>query len=183
MGAATSSEASPQEYEQIRGQAPQIGGNLPSALVICGPSGVGKGTLIKQLTSQSRQFGFSCSHTTRQPRQGEVVSLLFTICIAVSFVFSSFFCFSSSSFFLFSFSFFLFSMLPYLQGKRAYSVEFMHKPCCLDLGPMSNAHVEYCSAVLYSPFAWRVVPRARCRQAFGDLKQSLQRLPVHVIKE
>lgn len=45
----------------------------PSALVIVGPSGVGKNTLIKQLMEGNNQFGFSISHTTRQPRQGEKV--------------------------------------------------------------------------------------------------------------
>jgi hypothetical protein len=40
-------------------------------LVICGPSGVGKGTLIKRLLKEhSEHFGFSVSHTTRAPRQG-----------------------------------------------------------------------------------------------------------------
>lgn len=43
----------------------------PSALVVVGPSGVGKGTLIERLMSSSDSFGFSCSHTTRQPRQQE----------------------------------------------------------------------------------------------------------------
>ncbi len=48
----------------------------PSALVVCGPSGVGKGTLIKKLKDNSpRLFGFSCSHTTRSPRQGEQVGI------------------------------------------------------------------------------------------------------------
>jgi len=47
-------------------------------LVVCGPSGVGKGTLIDLLMKrfppiESRdQIGFSVSHTTRQPREGEV---------------------------------------------------------------------------------------------------------------
>lgn len=46
----------------------------PSALVITGPSGVGKGTLIRKLMQQAeQQYGFSCSHTTRKPRDGEVV--------------------------------------------------------------------------------------------------------------
>jgi guanylate kinase len=45
----------------------------PSALVVVGPSGVGKGTLIERLMSSSDSFGFSCSHTTRQPRQQEKV--------------------------------------------------------------------------------------------------------------
>lgn len=48
-------------------------GGLPSALVVVGPSGVGKGTLISQLMASSDSFGFSCSHTTRAPRDGEKV--------------------------------------------------------------------------------------------------------------
>jgi len=43
----------------------------PRALVIVGPSGVGKGTLIKRLRDGNDKFGFSTSHTTRQPRPGE----------------------------------------------------------------------------------------------------------------
>jgi guanylate kinase len=43
------------------------------ALVISGPSGVGKGTLIHRLLEQyPDKFGFSVSHTTRDPRAGEV---------------------------------------------------------------------------------------------------------------
>ncbi|KAL9191190.1 hypothetical protein ACHAXT_000896 [Thalassiosira profunda] len=48
-------------------------------LVVCGPSGVGKGTIISRFmegknTEESSlpKFGFSVSHTTRQPRPGEV---------------------------------------------------------------------------------------------------------------
>jgi guanylate kinase len=44
----------------------------PTPLVICGPSGVGKGTLIKMLMSNYKVFGFSVSNTTRAPREGEV---------------------------------------------------------------------------------------------------------------
>lgn len=42
-------------------------------IVFCGPSGVGKGTLIEMLMKRfpNEQFGFSVSHTTRQPREGE----------------------------------------------------------------------------------------------------------------
>jgi len=44
----------------------------PKPLVICGPSGVGKSTIIKRLTDEfPGLFGFSVSHTTRQPRNGE----------------------------------------------------------------------------------------------------------------
>jgi len=42
-------------------------------VVFCGPSGVGKSTLVKQLRSEfPTAFGFSVSHTTRKPREGEV---------------------------------------------------------------------------------------------------------------
>lgn len=41
-------------------------------LVVCGPSGVGKGTIIDALTKKHEaKFGFSVSHTTRDPRPGE----------------------------------------------------------------------------------------------------------------
>ncbi|KAI8835903.1 P-loop containing nucleoside triphosphate hydrolase protein [Chytridium lagenaria] len=42
------------------------------ALVISGPSGVGKSTLLKSLFNKyPSSFGFSVSHTTRSPRPGE----------------------------------------------------------------------------------------------------------------
>ena len=42
-------------------------------VVIAGPSGVGKGTLLKRLLDEyPERFGFSVSHTTRNPRPGEV---------------------------------------------------------------------------------------------------------------
>lgn len=41
--------------------------------VLVGPSGVGKGTLIKKMTAEfPNAFGFSVSTTTRKPRPGEV---------------------------------------------------------------------------------------------------------------
>ena len=44
-----------------------------SAVLFCGPSGVGKGTLIDLLMKRYPDaFGFSVSHTTRAPRDGEV---------------------------------------------------------------------------------------------------------------
>mmetsp|Transcript_43659 Transcript_43659/g.92809 ORF Transcript_43659/g.92809 Transcript_43659/m.92809 type:complete len:92 (-) Transcript_43659:280-555(-) len=45
----------------------------PRPVVICGPSGVGKGTLIELLQEHfpAGKFGFSVSHTTRKPREGE----------------------------------------------------------------------------------------------------------------
>ncbi|GIL48537.1 hypothetical protein Vafri_5038, partial [Volvox africanus] len=49
----------------------QKAASLPSALVLVGPSGVGKGTLAKRLIEDGDQFGFSVSHTTRAPRPNE----------------------------------------------------------------------------------------------------------------
>ncbi|XP_028774453.1 guanylate kinase 2-like isoform X2 [Neltuma alba] len=44
-------------------------GNPPKPVVITGPSGVGKGTLISMLVKEfPSMFGFSVSHTTRPPR-------------------------------------------------------------------------------------------------------------------
>jgi len=44
-----------------------------NVVVICGPSGVGKGTLVNQILAEyPENFGFSVSHTTRKPRPGEV---------------------------------------------------------------------------------------------------------------
>jgi len=44
-----------------------------SILVLCGPSGAGKSTLIKRLMKErASRFGFSVSHTTRKPREGEI---------------------------------------------------------------------------------------------------------------
>jgi len=45
----------------------------PCPVIFCGPSGVGKGTLIDMLMKKfpNEQFGFSVSHTTRKPREGE----------------------------------------------------------------------------------------------------------------
>lgn len=44
----------------------------PRPVVVCGPSGVGKGTLINKLMTEFPEtFGFSVSHTTRAPRPGE----------------------------------------------------------------------------------------------------------------
>ncbi|KAK6515893.1 hypothetical protein TWF281_004484 [Arthrobotrys megalospora] len=42
-------------------------------IVVCGPSGVGKGTLCEKLKAANPElFKSSISHTTRQPRKGEV---------------------------------------------------------------------------------------------------------------
>ncbi|MCI6376630.1 MAG: guanylate kinase [Clostridiales bacterium] len=41
-------------------------------LIISGPSGTGKGTLVKKLMDSDPTFRFSCSVTTRKPREGEI---------------------------------------------------------------------------------------------------------------
>ena len=41
-------------------------------LIISGPSGTGKGTLVKKLMDSDPSFRFSCSVTTRKPRVGEI---------------------------------------------------------------------------------------------------------------
>lgn len=41
-------------------------------LIISGPSGAGKGTLVKKLMDTDSSFRFSCSVTTRAPRAGEI---------------------------------------------------------------------------------------------------------------
>jgi hypothetical protein len=43
--------------------------------VVCGPSGVGKGTIINKFMEEmggKDVFGFTVSHTTRAPREGEI---------------------------------------------------------------------------------------------------------------
>lgn len=44
----------------------------PAVFVITGPSGVGKGTVIRALREKHRGLGLSVSATTRAPREGEV---------------------------------------------------------------------------------------------------------------
>lgn len=47
-------------------------GEAEKPIVISGPSGVGKGTLISKLMEEfPSMFGFSVSHTTRAPRKNE----------------------------------------------------------------------------------------------------------------
>lgn len=59
-------------------------------LVVCGPSGVGKGTIISRFMHENNsmpssdvslpKFVFSVSHTTRQPRDGEVNGVHYHFC-------------------------------------------------------------------------------------------------------
>jgi guanylate kinase len=49
-----------------------MSGEEAKVFVITGPSGVGKGTLIKMLRERVPDLALSVSATTRQPREGEV---------------------------------------------------------------------------------------------------------------
>ena len=46
--------------------------NTGVMLIICAPSGTGKSTLVRRLTSEFPAFAFSVSCTTRTPRPGEI---------------------------------------------------------------------------------------------------------------
>jgi guanylate kinase len=51
----------------------ETGPDFHRPLIMSGPSGVGKSTLLKRLLEEyPDKFGFSVSHTTRSPRPGEV---------------------------------------------------------------------------------------------------------------
>ena len=45
--------------------------NLKKLIIITGPSGVGKGTVVKQLLDRNKDIWLSISATTRNPRMGE----------------------------------------------------------------------------------------------------------------
>ena len=46
--------------------------NLNQLIILTGPSGVGKGTIIKKIIKKDKRFWVSISATTRKPREGEV---------------------------------------------------------------------------------------------------------------
>jgi guanylate kinase len=48
---------------------------MPRAVVITGPSGVGKGTLIRSLRERMPELELSVSATTRRPRPGETIGV------------------------------------------------------------------------------------------------------------
>lgn len=59
--------------DQVVAWSRGVQGDAPKPVVISGPSGVGKGTLISKLTEEfPSAFGFSVSHTTRNPREKEI---------------------------------------------------------------------------------------------------------------
>ena len=45
--------------------------NLKTLIIITGPSGVGKGTVVKEILNRDRHIWLSISATTRKPREGE----------------------------------------------------------------------------------------------------------------
>ena len=46
--------------------------NFKKLIIITGPSGVGKGTVVKEILGKKRNIWLSVSATTRNPRKGEV---------------------------------------------------------------------------------------------------------------
>ena len=46
--------------------------NFNQLIILTGPSGVGKGTIIKKIVKKDNRFWVSISATTRKPRKGEV---------------------------------------------------------------------------------------------------------------
>jgi len=64
--------STPFGFGPLKGSAALCDGNTKRPVVVCGPSGVGKGTLLAKLMAEfPEEFGFSVSHTTRAPRPGE----------------------------------------------------------------------------------------------------------------
>ena len=45
--------------------------NFKNLIILTGPSGVGKGTIIKEILNQDKKIWLSVSATTRSPRKGE----------------------------------------------------------------------------------------------------------------
>ena len=45
--------------------------NPKKLIIITGPSGVGKGTVVKEILGKEKNFWLSISATTREPREGE----------------------------------------------------------------------------------------------------------------
>ena len=46
--------------------------NLKKLIIITGPSGVGKGTVVKEILEKNENIWLSVSATTRNPREGEI---------------------------------------------------------------------------------------------------------------
>jgi guanylate kinase len=64
----SSNQREPKQQQQQAANSTSI-----KSLLICGPSGVGKGTLISKLLSKyPNSCGLSVSHTSRSPRPGEI---------------------------------------------------------------------------------------------------------------
>ena len=45
--------------------------NQKKLIILTGPSGVGKGTVVKEILGKEKNFWLSISATTREPREGE----------------------------------------------------------------------------------------------------------------
>ena len=69
---ATANQAASPTTSPTIAQASQARRPVGKLIVISGPSGVGKGTLLQRLRQQYPELQVSISATTRQPREGEV---------------------------------------------------------------------------------------------------------------
>ncbi|KAH7826196.1 Guanylate kinase [Monocercomonoides exilis] len=68
----SSSSSTPSSSSSTSSSETENQGTFSKIVVIAGPSGVGKSTVIKAMIAQyPDSFGFSVSHTTRKPRPGE----------------------------------------------------------------------------------------------------------------
>ena len=63
--------------------------SLGKLTVLTGPSGVGKGTIVKRILDKYSDVWLSISATTRKPRQGEIDKKHYLF-LAVSILFSAF---------------------------------------------------------------------------------------------
>ena len=74
-----SAEKKAEEEQTAAGKAAEAAKNAAGLVVLCGPSGVGKSTLIARLLQDApTEYGFSVSCTTRPPRAGEVDGVDYT---------------------------------------------------------------------------------------------------------
>ena len=81
-----SKEAKARAAEAAEGEEAKAAANAPRQVVLCGPSGVGKSTLIAKLVEAApAALSFSVSSTTRPPRAGEADGVDYNFVSAAAF--------------------------------------------------------------------------------------------------